>query len=1023
MRRMRIRILLLGFCILVSSLDLSAQKMSRRKQKKADLAESFVSKARQFFTSQEYDSAIYYYQNASGIYEQLEMWVDQARCNLRISVTFLQFYEVDSSLKYAIKAYEIAELKFSNSVEEIEEKEKICFMLGNNYSLLKEYEEAIRYYEKGIELINRYKNNFKSLNIKLPVYLSYLGMVYEEMGLYDEAINNYLNSLELIELEYDSIQFFQYVNNHLLIGWIHYKQCDYDKALLNFKKALNIHYEDKCEDSVLLSGIYNSLGAVYFEKEDYATALNYFVKSSEIAKTKNMVINLVMAYNNIGDVMRKESKYSEALEYYNLAYNLYSDNLGAESLDISTVYNNIANVYKDIEAHDKAIYYYSKSISIRKDILGKKHFRISHSYQNLGDVNRKLGNYRKALNFYQEALVANIFDFEDNNIFTNPELNMLVISPIDFLETIILKAETFYLLYQKNPDSLKFLSAVINNYDLALDIGDKIRNDYSSSESKFYISNIIQSIYPNAINAVNELFLDKSNAYFDKVFEYIERRKCLVLYTSLIDSKAKKIAGIPANLIELETHLKNKKDFYLTMIQMNQDISDSLEIINYENQVFTLTNEYDSLINYYEKEFPDYYKLKYDVNISDLIDIHGILEDHEALVEYYLTDSVLIICLITRKTKKILNIGIDDQFEDIVVNYTKYIKLAEFKNYLSSSKYLYEKLVNPLLPFLTNIERLIIIPDYYLYYIPFETLIGDSYDIKDCYNFSQYDYLIKQFDILYNYSATLWANSRNEQFENFSNDYPDFIGFAPVFKNEKGYIVKDAESQTDTLKYHSAKQQTDDNRLEYKELPHSEQEVNDIVSLFIDNNRYAKGYFISEATENNFRLTSPNYKYIHVATHGYINDKYPELSGLLFYNSKTSSFSERGHYIVLEGTAPDLNYMHDDGILFTNEIYNLHLDADLIVLSACNTGVGKLIKGEGLMAMTRGFTYAGVNNIIFSIWKVSDKHTKELMISFYEELLNENDFSKSLKNAKLNMINDVSNAFPLFWAGFLLIGE
>ena len=112
----------------------------------------------------------------------------------------------------------------------------------------------------------------------------------------------------------------------------------------------------------------------------------------------------------------------------------------------------------------------------------------------------------------------------------------------------------------------------------------------------------------------------------------------------------------------------------------------------------------------------------------------------------------------------------------------------------------------------------------------------------------------------------------------------------------------------------------------------------------------------------------------------------------------------------------------DDGILFAGEMYNLDLNADLVVLSACETGLGKIVNGEGIMSMTRGFIYSGTPNILFSLWKVGDKNTYELMVNFYAEVIKGESYSKSLRRAKLKLIENEATAFPANWAGFTLVG-
>jgi len=113
----------------------------------------------------------------------------------------------------------------------------------------------------------------------------------------------------------------------------------------------------------------------------------------------------------------------------------------------------------------------------------------------------------------------------------------------------------------------------------------------------------------------------------------------------------------------------------------------------------------------------------------------------------------------------------------------------------------------------------------------------------------------------------------------------------------------------------------------------------------------------------------------------------------------------------------------EDGILYSEEIFTLDLDARLVVLSACESGLGKIKKGEGILSLTRGFLYAGADNVIASLWQVADESTSELMINFYKSLLENKTISASLREAKINLIRNRKYSYPLEWAPFVLIGS
>jgi CHAT domain-containing protein len=147
------------------------------------------------------------------------------------------------------------------------------------------------------------------------------------------------------------------------------------------------------------------------------------------------------------------------------------------------------------------------------------------------------------------------------------------------------------------------------------------------------------------------------------------------------------------------------------------------------------------------------------------------------------------------------------------------------------------------------------------------------------------------------------------------------------------------------------------------------------------------------------------YRILHFATHGIVNLEHPELSGIILS-------------LVDESGRPQ------DGYIRLHDIYNLNLPADLVVLSACQTGVGKQIRGEGLMTLTRGFMYAGAARVVASLWKVDDLATAELMGKFYKEMFtNGRQPADALRAAQIELSRDKRWQSPYYWAGFILQGD
>ena len=265
---------------------------------------------------------------------------------------------------------------------------------------------------------------------------------------------------------------------------------------------------------------------------------------------------------------------------------------------------------------------------------------------------------------------------------------------------------------------------------------------------------------------------------------------------------------------------------------------------------------------------------------------------------------------------------------------------------------------------------MIILPVGRLSIIPFEALLYE--EPKENADFSTLPYLVKKYSIRYEFSAALILQKKPGR----PNDKPAIFLCAPVSFSEKDNL---------------------------SDLPATESEVKEIASLF-SSQQYSSGLYTRDKADEK-RVKSPDLKtfsYIHFATHGIVDESNPELSRIFLHSEADS----------------------EDGNLFAGEIYNLSLDVSLVTLSACQTGLGKISKGEGVIGLSRALVYAGARSIIVSFWSVADESTAELMKDFYKLMLQRKDtnFAADLREAKLHLIANKNYAAPYYWAPFILIG-
>jgi len=278
------------------------------------------------------------------------------------------------------------------------------------------------------------------------------------------------------------------------------------------------------------------------------------------------------------------------------------------------------------------------------------------------------------------------------------------------------------------------------------------------------------------------------------------------------------------------------------------------------------------------------------------------------------------------------------------------------------------------------------VADDILNYLPFEVLLTERTVTNNKGTFQGLPFLVRKYPLSYIQSSAVLNTvlSYREGTAGRKQSTKSLIAFGdPV------YGMKDNLPGEGTGKY---------SRLEY-----SGKEVERIASFFRRDS--AEIYLGDQATEENVKLNERLCKagYLHFATHGFIDEAKPDLSALVLSQGNGSG---------------------EDGLLQANEIFNLKLNAGLVVLSACQTGLGKLIRGEGMVGLTRAFMYAGTPSVLVSLWSVSDNSTALLMGEFYKNLIR-NKLSKTdaLRKAQLALMSDQQFAHPFYWAPFVLIGD
>jgi len=310
----------------------------------------------------------------------------------------------------------------------------------------------------------------------------------------------------------------------------------------------------------------------------------------------------------------------------------------------------------------------------------------------------------------------------------------------------------------------------------------------------------------------------------------------------------------------------------------------------------------------------------------------------------------------------------------------------------AQNQQLYQKLFQPLEPHLQSAQKLIIVPDGALAYLPFETLAGEPKRAA-----TTAPYLIERFAISYAPSASALAALRALR-QNTAAESKGIIAFGdPVYaKSDLGETVTSTSSGKGQIGQA-------DHSFDFRQLPYTRNEVNGIAALFPTADR--RVFLGAAAREQNVKAEQlSQYRYLHFATHALIDEEYPARSGIIL------------------STPTDAK---EDGALQMGEVMRLKLNADLVTLSACRTGLGQLFKGEGMIGLTRSFLYAGAESVVVSLWNVNDIATATLMKAFYKNLKQGMPKDEALRQAKLELIHGQQQAWrhPYYWAAFVMVGD
>ncbi len=869
-----------------------------------------------------------------------------------------------------------------------------------------------------------------------------ISRVYQSKGDYDKSLTYARQGQHLISLTLGNEHHINYYFYHNM-GITHLSLGDLNTALIYFKKNITLNKEAAPKSKHLRSITYHDLANVYTELKDYPKALNYYDKaiilSEELFSATNTAIAYFLvckasAHYNLGNLQAAVSCVEKALEIYRI-------NQIEKSLEVASAYHNLSKYVSDVQLKQN---YLQKAIDIQLTLKGFNPSTTANFYCELAQHHANQQHYIVALETIQKAIHYTYEKYESKDIYTLPTVLADCISPAHLLD-IFMEHGAILLQHFEATQTIQSVETAIKVYELGCQLIDQLRQSYQTNASKINLGKKAIKIYEGGIWAIEAARTHLAiTGMHPLAFYFFEKAKGSLLLSALQDSLAKTSTDIPKKLLTEEQQLQIELTYLEKSIQQQKTKETNKNealIQQWQSEFFDYHQQHQALLKKLETDYPNYYQLKYDTQTVNVEQLQNSLKPQQIMISYFISSTHIHIFAIGSQIAEQVSIVQPPNFEKMIKRFLKSINQLRYAKYVALGKQLYDLLIAPIQKHLpsssnNNISKLIIIPHGLLSYLPFEALICSEAPTPTPGISSYYgiDYLLNHFEISYHYSATLWHYQQQKTpSEAIATPSHSFVGFAPVYDVASETTAKVLQTTAESCRSWVTRSDAIRGDGTWASLPYSETEVKNIEQLFANKGLDANTYLRGEATKVRFTQNAQNAKYILIAAHGLLNDENTALSGLVFYpeeaqasehktTATTSSKEERSASTNVNTDTTANNTASADPILSMEETYHLNLNADLVVLSSCDSGIGTLVKGEGMMAVNRGFIHAGAKNLISTLFKVYDKPSSLLTQYLFEAILAGDTYSAALRKAKLRLM-EMEGVNPKSWCGFVLIGK
>lgn len=855
----------------------------------------------------------------------------------------------------------------------------------------KSFEKAYIFFEQALQLRDPSEDSLSEMHYQVLMLKCLV-----PQGFYQETINR---SNQILANEQNKIADTLSSAQLLLLQGESYLNIGRNsEALASLKKAELLFGETESEG---LSNCYNLLGITYWNNQNRNLALQYHNQALE--QRKRVIglesVETADSYNNIG-LLYMDFDNQKAIDFFEKALAIYALNFGDNNPKIGYVLLNMSKVKGNQSWYDEAIEFHTKAAEIWTQLYNGDHPTKAFTKVVRAQLYQSRRQYSEAKTAYNEALimylrifgnkhpeVANTY-FSIGQVQQEEGLFSEALSSFQHAIYANLREQSF----QKHPALPEIKNYLNADYLLAALVAKAKVLEALHFEKTLRARELKHAIYTyqqadtlvSNIRALRESESDKirlgevANLIYENGIKLSLVLAELPMFYNGYEEVAfnfceRSKAAVLLSSIQ-ESEAKNFAGLPASVLYMEDSLKKDIAFLQQlqakgstsqeiTRKLFDAEKEYRTLLQMMERDYPAYYDLKHSTKLIELEDLQKVIDQDEVVLSYFEGSEEIFIFSITNEKLNIIRKPKPENWEKIIHGFRNAIYFKLSEYHKTFSYQLEEILIDGVLDQKNN--NLVIIPAGQLFQIPFEAIKLQ----KDS------TYLIQKYTVSYTYAATLWAKKSTLNAKKTGG----MLSIAPIdFTTHRERLAN---------------------------LAGTNKEVSDIKILFSLKNVAYDSYKGEQANESLFKTTDlQQYDYLHFATHGEVNMSNPALSRIF----------------LLPG-------QNEDGSLYTGELYGLKLNAKLVCLSACETGLGKLATGEGILGLSRALLYAGSSNLIVSQWKVGDESTALLMTDFYTNLLSgktlNSDLSSALRQAKLDLLATKIYSDPYYWAPFILIGS